>query len=576
MQVVDFFRLERSLQDRFIEAASGSVPPVPLAFCRAKPDLRVLGWWTGSVAAGAAVMALLAYGFGSLANAYALLPTPFVFALGGGVALALFAALRALAQDQKRDGLPYRAGAYLFPIGVVDAQSDVLRVHRFTDLSAVSQRQCRVSLTFQAGVSFDFETADPALAEQLVQQVEQYRQRVSGDSGPASSRELAALDPLVDTGFRSPFTPTESRHRSMPRWLSLGWLLALVVGAVLGPLAWKARNFVSEERLYAAARADGSSSAYLAYLARGGTRSEVAEVLLPRAELKDAIAKHSVVALEQFMARGKLAGIQNELQVALRQALLAELELAASKGSLSALVAFEQQQSQHGLVRAELELKKGELFQKAARSFAGAAQPSTPGLVGFFGRLLFYARKHGPEVEIRFRRRPTDSAKDAEVQLQKSAYYLGPDSLPSRFFEPADWEPRELTVGKEIEARLNREFAPDILAFKVGPSLEDDGQDLPKVSRPTLVITHRAEMSGAFMSKKPRGAFVGLGFMMRAVLVIPNDDQPLNFKFSAWLPPDLKRWEQPAATPQDVYEALGREGLQRFSKKLLAFLFKAP
>src|SRR3954471_6270540 len=45
MQVVDFFNLERSLQDRFVEAASGSVPPTPIAFRRARPRTGVLVWW---------------------------------------------------------------------------------------------------------------------------------------------------------------------------------------------------------------------------------------------------------------------------------------------------------------------------------------------------------------------------------------------------------------------------------------------------------------------------------------------------------------------------------------------------
>jgi hypothetical protein len=83
-------------------------------------------------------------------------------------------------------------------------------------------------------------------------------------------------------------------------------------------------------------------------------------------------------------------------------------------------------------------------------------------------------------------------------------------------------------------------------------------------------------MSGAFMSKKPRGVFVALGVMIRAAFIIPGDDQPLNFKYSAWLPPNLKVWEQPGATPKDVYEDLGREGLNRYAKKQLQFFLKAP
>ena len=577
MQVVDFFNLERSLQDRFVEAASGSVPPAPLAFTPARPRPAVLAWWAVCASSVVGAFGILATGFGSLDSSLAILATPWAIVIALLVTLAVFAALRALSLDHERDSLPYRAGAYVFPIGVVDAQTSVVRVYRFPNLSDVTRRDRRVALVFEGGARFEFETADPALAEQLVSLVEQNRQRVSGPSGPPSSRELAALDPLADTGFKSPFTPTERLRKSSPTWLRFGWLEALVAGALLGPLAWKGRNFVSEERLYMSARSVGTTAAYRAYLAHGGTRADVTDVLLPHAELQEAIAQGSVGALEAFMARGQHVKIDGQVQAALKKALLSALAEVAAKGSLTALQQFERDQPHHDLVAAELELKKKELFQKASRSFAAAAQPSSPGLVGVFGRLLFYAQKHGPEVDIAFRRRASESSKDAEAQLSKSAYFMGPDFLPSRYFRAEDWEKREADVGQELAARLNREFAPDILHFKLVPALEDDGTDVPRLNRPTLLITHRDELSGAFMSKKPRGAFAGLGFTVKSVLIIPGDDQPpMTFKFSAWLKPDLNKWEEPGTTPKDIYEAMTRDGLSKYSKKQLAYLFKSP
>ncbi len=576
MQIVDFFNLERSLQDRFVEAANGAVPPTPIAFKAARPRAGVLGWWAICLVATVGSIALLGVGFGSLESSMALLGLPWAVALGGLVALAAFAALRALALDHDRDSLPYRAGAYVFPIGVVDAQTQVVRVYRFSELSDVTRRDKRVTLRFE-GASFDFDTADSALAEQLVALVEQHRQRVSGDFGPPSSRELAGLDPLADTGFKSPFTPSERRRKSSPRWLRFGWLAAVLAGVVLGPLAWKGRNHLSEERLYAHARSQNDTAAYRAYLARGGERPEVRELLLPQAELREAVARDSVAALEAFLARGPQPKIEAEVQAALKKALLKELAAVSATGSLSKLEEFAKAQPHRQLIQNELGLKRAELFQKASRAFAAVAQPSTPGLVGAIGRLLFYAQKHGPEVQVVFRRRQAESSKEAEAQLQKSAYFMGPEALPSRFFRPEDWQPREADVGRELTERLNREFPAEILRFVLAPAIDDDGTDAPKLDKPTLLITHRTEMSGAFMSKLPRGAFVGIGVMVRSVLLIPGDDQqPLAFKFSAWLPPDLKLWEQPGTTPRDLYEAVAREGLSRYTKKQLQFFLKAP
>jgi hypothetical protein len=575
MQVVDFFNLERSLQDRFVEAASGSVPPTPMAFRPARPSALVVFGWL--ICAGAALLAVLVMtlGFGALSSPLALLGGRWAVGEGLLIALSVFAGLRATALDHARDSLPYRAGAYLFPIGVVDAQTQVVKIFRFPELTAVSRRGQRVTLQFE-GARFDFDTADPALAEQLVGVVEQSRQRVSGEMGPPSSRALAALDPLADTGFKSPFTPSEPRRKASAGWLRFDWLVALAIGAALGPAVWKARNALSEERLYAAARAAGTAEAYRAYLSRGGHRADVTSTLLPRAELREAVALGSVKALSDFMGRGTHAAIAAEVQDALKKALLAELSAAAAKGSRAALDDFEREQPHVALVKRELEQKRAELYQRVVRSFSAVAQPSTPGLIGFMGRLLYYAQKHGPEVNIAFRRREAEGSQDAEAQLTKSAYFMGPDTAPSRFFRAEDWERRERAIGLELAERLNREFPADVLHFTVVPALPDDGTDNPKVTSPTLLITHRDELSGAFMSKQPRGAFVGLGLTVRSVFLIPGDAQPLAFKFSAWLPPDLKKWEAPGTTPAALYEALAMDGLTRFSKKQLAFFLKSP
>jgi len=575
MQVLDFFNLERSLQDRFVEAASGSVAPTPLAFKAARPSGGVLLWWGVCLVVTVSVIALLGVGLGSLESSMALLGVFWAIVAAALVALAIFAALRALSLDHARDSLPYRAGAYVFPIGVVDAQTEVVRIYRFPELSDVTRRDKRVTLVFE-NARFDFETADPELAERLLQTVEQNRQRVSGASGPPSSRELAGLDPLADTGFRSPFTPSEPLRKSTPAWLRFGWVPAIVAGAVIGPLLWKGRNWLSEERLYLAARGLGTTAAFRQYLAHGGARPDVAAELLPRAELQEAIAKKSVPALEEFLTKVKDPKVESDARIALKQALLLELGDVAAKGSLTQLAAFEREQPHRELIQKEIDQKRAELYQKVVRSFTSVAQPATPGLVGFFGRLLYYAQKHGPEVRIAFRRRTAESSKEAEAQLAKSAYFLGPQELPSRYFRPEDWEPREARVGHEIEARLNREFPPDVLHFTLVPALDDDGTDVPKVDQPTLLITHHNQMSGGFMSKKPRGAFVGLGFTVRSTFIIPGDAEPLNLKYSAWLRPDLKRWEEPGTTPKDIYDVMANEGLRGYTKKQLNAFFKVP
>ena len=111
MQVVDFFNLERSLQDRFVEAANGSVPPTPLAFTPARPRPAVLAWWAVCALSAVGSLGVLATGFGSLESSLAILATPWAIVIALLVTLAVFAALRALSLDHDRDSLPYRAGS---------------------------------------------------------------------------------------------------------------------------------------------------------------------------------------------------------------------------------------------------------------------------------------------------------------------------------------------------------------------------------------------------------------------------------------------------------------------------------
>src|SRR4051812_1338146 len=108
MQVVDFFNLERSLQDRFVEAASGSGPPTPLAFTPARPRPAVLAWWGVCLLGVVGACCVLALGFGSLASSMAILGTTWAIVLALLIALSVFAALRALSLDHDRDSLPYR------------------------------------------------------------------------------------------------------------------------------------------------------------------------------------------------------------------------------------------------------------------------------------------------------------------------------------------------------------------------------------------------------------------------------------------------------------------------------------
>ena len=415
------------------------------------------------------------------------------------------------------------------------------------------------NVVFEAA-SFEFETADPEIAEQLMQTGSK-----TGSGYPAtpyaSSRELASLEP-----WRTPASKARSRPASRcARVAALATrrrLAAILAGAVRDRSP-EGRNFLSEERLYTDRPQSGTRS-YRQYLAHGA-RPDVRNVLC-HGGLQEAIAKNPFVRWKTSL-RGARASDSSPVQVALKQPCSAS-SMKSWPRTLSPSFwprtrAADRDSSKKNRAEAR------DLYQKVARS-SPPSRTATPGC-RLFGRLLYYAQTRA-EVHIAFAGVPTTKTPN---RARQSAYFMGPEQLPSRYFSPEDWQQREQVIGREIETRLNREFPADVLRFKLVPAFADDGTDTPKVDQPTLVITHTSQMSGAFMSKKPRGAFVGLGFTVRSAFIIPGDDQTQSLKFSAWLRPDLKRWEEPGATAKEIYELMAN-GLSRFAKKQFGAIFKVP
>ena len=101
------------------------------------------------------------------------------------------------------------------------------------------------------------------------------------------------------------------------------------------------RNGMSDEQMFAKARVRDDVAAYSAYLARGQAHREVVEKeLLPRAKLRLAIAEGGVDAIDSFMSDNKGTKIQNEIDIARRNALIAEFEKVRKKGTLAALLDY--------------------------------------------------------------------------------------------------------------------------------------------------------------------------------------------------------------------------------------------
>ena len=572
MKVVDFWRLERSVQERFVASSQGAAAPAALAIRPMARDARILGYAALGACALLAGLLALRFGFGDLGNRFALAPTWFIALYAGCFALSAFGFLKAAARYVSAFAVPYRPALYLFPIGVIDARSPQLVVHRISESTEArfdAARRClRVELD---GAAFEFPASDAARASEAAGAIIALRDKLES-SGPASSaREQSLVDPLVDNGFKNPFSAPESLRKVLPWWVKVWPLLALILGVLLGGAAFRVRNHLSEARLYAAARQADDTATYRTYLARGGQNPDVSALLLPRTELRDAAAHGTVSAIEQFLVSHPNTRIQSEVDAVLHQALTKELAAAQALGTLSALKDFGVRYARYPFLTSELDRAVDARIEATLQRLKPTLAANQSRLLPFYERLLHYTAKHGPEVAVRFQRRPTETLEAAEKALRLSAYFTGEKALPGQYFAARYAEPREAAAAAVVVDTLSEHFPRDLVDARLAPA-QDTGAE-SKATVPTLLITYHTEMSGAFTSRKPRLAVSGIGMISRATFEIPGDAEPLAFKLSVWRAPDLKAVTDsstPAELPGGCAPDLEDHAARRTSARYLA------
>lgn len=569
MQRVEFFRLERPIQERFIAAAQGVTPPLPLAVKPEAVPQAVFVWVAVGLAALATLFAVLRVGYAELESQYALQPGGFLvldIALG---ALAALAFVLAWQRQRAQHALPFTRAIYLFPAGVIDARALEFRVHRIADLARASAEGPALLVSFNDGSRFRFATASPERAREIQRTVEEVKAHLGVDS---SGRDMAAYDPLSDTGYSSPFSPRESMRPPAPRLASglTQLAVAALLGAGIGAGLWNLRNYLGEMQLYRVARTANTREAYEAYVARGGKNADVREVLLPRTQLAEVAKRHNVEELEKFAREKRGSRIDPEIQAALHEELRAALEETKKRGSLTALKAFRERFKEHASIMPAVNQAISERLTAALRDFEQKARPK-PEVTELFRRLLNYSATHDGIVEIRFRRRLPDSIAKTEALLEKSNYFGGKASLPGQYFDAAHAAKHEEPLGKELVETLSQGFPADILRFVLAEPMPDSPEDDPKVSVPTILVTHRTEMSGAYLMKRPRAAITGVGVLFRIAFELPGEGAAHTFKHSSWNAPEMRSIMNGEAFDV-IYREIAEKAFNKIARKYLTEL----
>jgi hypothetical protein len=574
MQEVDFYELSRAVQERFVACVGAQGQPAPVLQATAGQPRGMLAW--GGIAAGslAALLGLHQVGHGNLDSTFALHGTAVIAGYGVLLAAIFVAFFQVLSRVQARQSLPFAAGIYLFPSGVIDARTHKLRVFPFTSTTPPVVAGETLLLAFPEA-SFTFPVAAGHL-EQAKTVVEQAETRVERARAADDKHTLGLLDPLVDVGVANPFGPKTRMVRAVPAWSKYGILIGIVAGAALAPAVWWLRNQSSDEAMLSDANRQRSVAAYRAYLARGGRRDEVRDVFLPRIELRDAVKEGTVEAVERYLAAHPNSGIQSEITAALRQAMLIALEAVKKTGTVSALTEFGKKHP-NKLIDAEIKQAIHAVYQATLAKYRKEASAKDPTVIAFVERLLAVAEKSGPKVEMRFRRKITRTMEMADNQIKRSPFFMGVASLPSQYFDDAHAKGREETAGKAIAARFAASFPADVISLEMGAPITDADGPLPAATIPTIFIDHVSQVSGpSYLSAKPRGVFVGLALIFEATFRLPDDTKPLHYKLPTWRNPDAKVEKGDGPLEAAVYEAMTGGAFAQFTNKYLATFFNKP
>jgi hypothetical protein len=578
MKAVDFYKLPRAIQDRFVGSVMSGFPPAPLlAIKGAKPTKLVWLALTGGCLVTLVIVTRV--GYGSLDSGLSLHSWKALILYAALIFGIAFGLVQAFARLVRERALPYAAGVYLFPACLIDARSDQFKVHSTQDIVGVDAQGGSVRVAFSGGSAFVFPCTDPAQAASVVSEVQSARDRAMHAKATEDPKELVAVDPLHNPRFSSPVGPRDPYDMRLPPWKRLGPVVALAVAAILAPTLWALRNNGSDKTMYARATMANDSDSYRAYLERGRKfKDEVAGTLLPRAELRDAERAGTVDALLKFKTEHPGTKIGPEVSVSIRTAMLSELEKAKAVGTLAALEEFGKHYPDHG-VEPELRAAIHAVYMRELEAYKKRASNKDKNVVPFVERLFAWAEQHGPAVEVRFRRKKSESIGRADQYVAKTPSFMGEVSYPSKQFDEKHGTKRENVLGKLLAPKFDAGLSPELFDVTQGAQIPQEVETLPDVKVPTLFISHGAEWSGhSYVSQKPRGSYVGITFPFEAMFVIPGDAKPIKLKADVFKQAALGVLKDednimPGPAEEKVYETMATDAFEAFGNKVLALFF---
>lgn len=576
MEPLDFYTLARPAQERFVGSLTGSGLPAPILRIRTPPR-EPFAWFGLSLASFILVVTLCRAGYGSLASGFAVEGRGWVVVYVALVGLLVFGVLRAVAILREYAESPFPRGVYVFPVGLIDARTSMLRVYPIEDLVNVVGPDAKGFRLDFGSKWFAFPIADEALAATASRELAGARGTIAEARGSRESirpKALAAVDPLQ--GYANPLGSSEPMVWRTPVWARLAPAFAILSGVVLGSSLWWVRNVMSDEALYAHAIAANDSASWRAYLAKGSRhRSEVSSILLPRAELRDAQKEGTVAAIEQFMRDHPQTAISSEVDAALKAALVSELDAAVNAGTLEAIDEFTRRHPR-APIDAELRRARHGVYTAAFARYLAEAPPKAPAETAFVQALLAWTEAKGARVEVRFYRQRSRTLDKADGAVARHSMFKGAISFPSHYFDGDGEKPYEDALVAAIAQRFAQVFPAEILFMVAGePVREADAPLSSSIAVPTLFIEHGASWHGGVtVTKSPRGVYCGLELSFNALFRLPDGTKPVRVSHDGWHVPNTAVAGDSDKPEELIYGEMHASAFDHFQKKLFGAFFK--
>ncbi|MFO0696246.1 MAG: hypothetical protein U0230_21960 [Polyangiales bacterium] len=554
-----FNSLPGGTRKRLVESLSKQGEPRPVADFPEGFGGPVFGWSLLALL-GLGGIALFVFGdFGSPYNFH----EPFGFVLGYVVSFffALWGLLAVVRAFQRRSGLPFPRGRYLFPLELVvakDATLEILPTSAIENVQIVHHYHngaytgSRVELRFPGKRLENLWVRKQADAQALLDSLRDAQSRVRDAANRNDLATLQRLDVLSevrgspvldDPSALASYREQHEREIGTPlahdppvfvrRAALVGFLAALVIA----PPFFFARNLLSEEIAFATLSREGGSGALQHYLESGMLHTdEVRNVLLPRAVFQEAVASNTVSALRDFLRRFPHAPQVGEARTAIHARYVQSLD----------------------------------------RFLAQA--PADSRMIAFMQRLVAFLEAHDTvSVKVRFAAPSTDELTAIDTELsQRSLARSGKTVEPiAPQFTPERTATLETSVTQLLDRGFSQVFPADIL------DLEHQGR-LPKGSppdaaSPTFDVDYVVRPNGAFYENAtdPR-AFVGIHVDFHVRMRVPGDTEGFEFRVAVEPPQTFTVHDDTPgqSSAQRIYATMTERAFDQLGDQLAGVFFR--